>query len=72
MVNRTNDIITVIVYAVLLLPFEIGLLFWLFGAATFVQVMFYSLLSYALIGILAFIWRNPFLSLLGLLFALNN
>lgn len=42
-----------------LLPYEIGLLFMLFGSATLIQVVFFGTLSYfAILAFIAF-FRNP-------------
>lgn len=56
---------------IVFLPFEIGLFSWLIGNATFTQAFFASLLSYALIALVAYLWRNPFILVLGLLFRSN-
>mgnify|MGYP000006090900 CR=1 FL=1 len=46
-------------WVIALLPYEIGLLFMLFGSATLVQVVFFGTFSYlAILGIIAF-FRNP-------------
>ena len=46
-------------WVIALLPYEIGLLFMLFGSATLVQVVFFCTFSYlAILSIIAF-FRNP-------------
>jgi len=44
---------------VVLLPYEIGLLFMLFGAITLVQVLFFGTLFYALLWAIVAFFRNP-------------
>ena len=44
---------------VVLLPYEIGLLFMLFGAITLVQVLFFGTLFYALLWAIIAFFRNP-------------
>ena len=46
-------------WVIALLPYEIGLLFMLFGSATLIQVVFFGTFSYLVIlGVIAF-FRNP-------------
>lgn len=46
-------------WVVELLPYEIGLLFMLFGSAILIQVVFFGTFSYLVIlGVIAF-FRNP-------------
>ena len=44
---------------VVLLPYEIGILFMLFGAITFGQVLFWGTLFYALLWAIIAFFRNP-------------
>ena len=46
-------------WVVVLLPYEIGLLFMLFGAITLVQVLFFGTLFYALLWAIVAFFRNP-------------
>ena len=46
-------------WVVVLLPYEIGILFMLFGAITFGQVLFWGTLFYALLWAIVAFFRNP-------------
>ena len=46
-------------WVVVLLPYEIGLLFMLFGSATLIQVLFFGTLFYALLWAIIAFFRNP-------------
>ena len=46
-------------WVIVLLPYEIGLLFMLFGVITFGQVLFFGTLFYALLWAIVAFFRNP-------------
>ena len=46
-------------WVVVLLPYEIGILFMLFGVITFGQVLFFGTLFYALLWAIVAFFRNP-------------
>ena len=46
-------------WVIVLLPYEIGILFMLFGAITLVQVLFFCTLFYALLWAIVAFFRNP-------------
>ena len=56
---------------VVLLPYEIGLLFMLFGAITLVQVLFFGTLFYALVFALVVVFKAPLATILGMLIGSN-
>ena len=53
-------------WVIVLLPYEIGLLFMLFGSANFAQVLFFGTAFYALILVVAAFFRAPLAALLGI------
>ncbi|KOE31384.1 hypothetical protein [Aggregatibacter actinomycetemcomitans] len=53
-------------WAIVLLPYEIGLLFMLFGAVTFGQVLFWGTAFYALIFVIGAFLRAPLAAMLGI------
>ncbi|TYB19619.1 hypothetical protein [Aggregatibacter actinomycetemcomitans] len=53
-------------WAIVLLPYEIGLLFMLFGAVTFGQVLFWGTAFYALIFVIFTFFRAPLAAMLGI------
>lgn len=55
-----------------MLPYEIGLLFVLFGNATLIQVLWWGFIIQLLIIFLVFVFRHPLIALLGLFIGLNN
>ena len=56
---------------VVLLPYEIGLLFMLFGVITFGQVLFFGTLFYALVFSLVVFFKAPLATILGMLIGSN-
>ena len=56
---------------VVLLPYEIGLLFMLFGVTTFGQVLFFGTLFYALVFSLVVFFKAPLATILGMLIGSN-
>lgn len=62
---------SVIGWVVVLLPYEIGLLFILFGAITLVQVLFFGTLFYVLVFALVVFFKAPLATILGMLIGSN-
>jgi hypothetical protein len=59
--------ISLIGWAIVLLPYEIGLLFMLFGAVTFGQVLFWGTAFYVFIFIIVAFFRAPLAAILGII-----
>jgi hypothetical protein len=58
-------------WVVVLLPYEIGLLFMLFGVITFGQVLFFGTLFYALVFSLVVFFKAPLATILGMIIGSN-
>ena len=59
--------ISLIGWAIVLLPYEIGLLFMLFGAVTFGQVLFWGTAFYVVIFIIVAFFRAPLAAIVGII-----
>ncbi|MCL7758048.1 hypothetical protein [Pasteurella multocida] len=51
-----------------MLPYEIGLLFAIFGSATIGQVFFWGFMTQLVVIFLFFVFRYPFTALFGLFY----
>ena len=58
-------------WVIVLLPYEIGLLFMLFGVITFGQVLFFGTLFYALVFSLVVFFKAPLATILGMIIGSN-
>ena len=58
-------------WVVVLLPYEIGLLFMLFGVITFGQALFFGTLFYALVFSLVVFFKAPLATILGMIIGSN-
>ena len=58
-------------WVIVLLPYEIGVLFMLFGSANFAQVLFFGTLFYALVFALVVFFKAPLATILGMLIGSN-
>ena len=54
-------------WVIVLLPYEIGLLFMLFGAVTLGQVLFWGTAFYVFIFIIVALFRAPLAAILGII-----
>ncbi|MGC7559352.1 hypothetical protein [Pasteurella sp. PK-2025] len=63
-----NDRLTQLSWFIAMLPYEIGLLFFLFGSATIGQVFFWGLVTQLIVIFLYFFFRYPLTAILGLIF----
>ena len=54
-------------WVIVLLPYEIGLLFMLFGAVTLGQVLFWGTAFYVFIFIIVAFFRAPLAAILGII-----
>lgn len=54
-------------WVIVLLPYEIGLLFMLFGVVTFGQVLFWGTVFYGLIFVIGAFFKAPLAAMLGML-----
>lgn len=70
--KKTEIILEIVIYAIVFLPFEIGLVCWLLGEINFGQVIFYGFLVYLLIALIVLICRYPFMALLYFLLSFNS
>ncbi|ATF75818.1 hypothetical protein [Pasteurella multocida] len=57
-----------LIWFIAMLPYEIGLLFAIFGSATIGQVFFWGLITQLAVIFLFFVFRYPFTALFGLFF----
>ncbi|HHE3615528.1 TPA: hypothetical protein ACPDRN_000257 [Pasteurella multocida] len=67
--KKYNDYIELIVTVIMTLPLSISFLLALFGVLTAFQALLLSLFLIAVMGIIAFIIREPLVALLAILFA---
>ncbi|WP_109079173.1 hypothetical protein [Aggregatibacter kilianii] len=58
-------------WVIVLLPYEIGLLFMLFGSATFGQVLFLGTAFYAVVFVIVSFFRSPLITLLAIIIGSN-
>lgn len=65
--QEENVNISWIGWVIVLLSYEIGLLFMLFGMITFGQVLFYGTIFYAIIFALRIFFRDPLTTLLAMI-----
>ncbi|QOF67339.1 hypothetical protein IFE17_09975 [Actinobacillus sp. GY-402] len=64
--EKENVNISLLGWAIVLLPYEIGLLFMLFGVVTFGQVLFWGTVFYAIIFVIGAFFRAPLAAMLGI------
>ncbi|HHE3478051.1 TPA: hypothetical protein ACPDJE_000434 [Pasteurella multocida] len=67
--KKYDDYIELIVTVIMTLPLSISFLLALFGVLTAFQALLLSLFLIAVMGIIAFIIREPLVALLAILFA---